>query len=191
MSEHKKDDDVLVKAKICESTKYDLHSMIKLRTDEPCEGYIVIPTEDIVSIRDNLLMPPGIIEKHIKLFKDILDYMLKEHLELEAERGGKGTLNFTDEQKRLTMQLELQIANCEYESSRQYYKDPTSKSDSEQIELLNKQYEALLDRFDVAMQALDHIANLDTMSASACSTIAQEAIDEVNQMIRDYDNKIK
>jgi len=65
-----------------------------------------------------------------------------------------------------------------------------------QIELLKKQYEESLNRFDVAAKALEKISNPKFVSGSAMEAIgsrviitkARVALEEIEQMIKDYDD---
>jgi len=56
--------------------------------------------------------------------------------------------------------------------------------------LLVKQYEELLDRYDVAAKALELLTE-DPINYSNTKDVAQRALKKINQMIKDYEDKIK
>jgi len=116
------------------------------------------------------------------LFQSIINHIITEHNNLERERGGEGTLNYTEQEKKLIMQMELQIANCE-ESEKKL------QNRQLQIELLEKQNQALLDRFNVAAKALERIQR-GSATLRGATQIAKDACDEINKMIVDYDKEI-
>lgn len=57
-----------------------------------------------------------------------------------------------------------------------------------QIELLNKQYEELIDRYDVAAKALELLIT-SPINYSNVKDVAAKALEQIEQMIKDYNDK--
>ncbi len=72
------------------------------------------------------------------------------------------------------------------------YVDPgdiIKADETKEAQLLIKQHAALLDRFDVAMKALEHISKSSIIKESFEQELADIAIEKINKMIKDYNDE--